>query len=125
MVWAFHARFNAKKNHQVCQECLLDARWRGEKRIAKQPTIPCETHGVPVLWPENDTAWQLWGMASNQVMLFHTANPKQPLIELNFAALIPLIQLYVEERHAQQQTLEKIVLCHRIAQSKGVFDFFK
>jgi hypothetical protein len=125
MVWAFHMKANQKKPHKICQECLIDARLRGEKRISKQPTLPCDVHDPPELWPDNATAWQLWQMAQYQVLLFHSDNPKKPIIEPNYAALLPLIALYVEDRYDQQDTLEKVLLCHHIAQSHGVFDFLK
>jgi hypothetical protein len=70
------------------------------------------------------TAWQVWSLVNAQVF-FLMKTQKEMAAHLNFAALVPVVQLYEDTRRAQQLLLEKLILCHRITQSRGVFDFFK
>jgi len=124
MIWAFHQKMNTRRrNAQICQECLLEARLAGERTIRKQTLLPCPQHGVPMLAEQNIMAWKLWQIAAYQLLIFPDSQAKKNHLELNYAALIPLIQLYVEDRQTQQDTLEKILLCHQISLSSGIFEF--
>jgi hypothetical protein len=69
-------------------------------------------------------AWFLWQVTRTQALIFGTDNPKKPLVVLNFAAVLPVIQLYVDGREEQRSAFEAVLMCHKIDRSHGVFDYF-
>lgn len=130
MVWAFHVKASKpNRPNQVCQECLIEARLRGKKRLTTTPRLPCEMHGKPELWEENEEAWMIYDLiiTNQQVLVFNQydakGKPKPPIIALNFAAVIPTLRLYILPQR-QQECFDKLLLIHEIMASKGVFDFF-
>lgn len=128
MVWTFHVRASTPhKPNQICQACLIEARLRGERGLKTISHLPCKFHGDPELWEENIEAWSVYDLVRMQVLLFDQADsrgkPKPPLIELNLAAVLPVLNLYIPKKR-RRECLEKILLIHEVMQSKGVTDFF-
>ena len=122
-MWAFHHKNNGKgRRRQSCQQCSIEQRIAGQVMLPLD--LPCRVHGYPELWPENLDAWDVWCTVSNQLVIHQTDNPKKPIIDLNLAAVVPVVNLYARGFEARQMCLEKVLLVHRAWYSKGIYDFF-
>ena len=82
---------------------------------------------MPELWEENLAAWNIYMQVRNQVLVFpqydKKGKEKTPFLELNFAAVIPVMSIFDVPQSQQRECFEKILLIHDVHQSKGIVDF--